>query len=287
MPVLAGCDFCMATESFFHADRTPDFHILIYVVSGCIYVTEDEIDYEIRSGEILILQSGIRHYGKYIIPKGTSWYYAHFYLDPPTEPLSYLHANPLPSFYEPFRFQMELPKFKTGVEQSKMASMITELADSLHSGNAMANLTNTVTDYQATDPMVFWNANLRLFSILTELAIDNLPPSPEKSLSDHIAEYLMNHISSHFSAEDLEKQFFLSYKHMAAVFKKEKQMTLLQFHTRIRMAEACRLLRSTMKSISEIAAELGYHDMLYFSRCFRQTMYMSPTEYRRQQLVNY
>lgn len=285
MPVLSGCDFCMANESFFHTDRTPDFHILIYVVSGCIYVTEGDIDYAIHAGELLILQSGIRHYGKYEISKGTSWYYAHFYLKDSTE--NCMPLTLLPASSEPLRFQLELPKQYSNLERSKIAKMIAELADSLHSGNAMAHLTNTVTDYQVSDIWAFWNANLRLFSILTELAALGLPAAPKKSLSDRIAEYLVAHIRENFSADALEKHFFLSYKHMAAVFKKEKQMTLHQYHTRARMSEACHLLRTTLLSVSEISEQLGYHDMLYFSRCFRQTMQISPTEYRRQQTVNY
>ncbi len=285
LPVLAGCDFCMANEPFFHVDRIPDFYVLIFVVSGCIYVTEEDTDYEIHPGQLLILQSGIRHYGKYTVPKGTSWYYAHFYMKVSFR--DYLSLNTPPAFNEPLCFQMDLPKYHTGLEQSKIAAMIAELANSLHSGNAMAHLTNTVSNYQAEDSMVFWNANLHLFSILTELAAANLPPAPKNTLSDRIADYLSHHTSESFSAEALEKYFFLSYKHMAAVFKKEKHLTLLQYHTKSRIAEACRLLRSTMKSVGEIAEELGYHDMLYFSRCFRQTMGVSPTEYRKQQIVNY
>lgn len=287
LPVLTACDFCMANESFYHIDRTPNFHILIYVVSGCIYVTEEETDYEVHEGELLILQSGVRHYGLKPISKGTSWYYVHFYLDPTSERLPYIYGSPLPSFRDAFRFQMELPKYRIGLEQSKTAEMIADLADSLHSGNAMTNLTNTPTDYHANDAMAFWNANLRLFSILTELAVGSLPPAPKQSLSDRIAEYLSDHVRESFSAAALEKQFFLSYKHMASVFKKEKQMTLHQYHTRLRMSEACHLLRTTMKSVGEISEDLGYHDMLYFSRCFHQTIGMSPTEYRREQVANY
>lgn len=129
MPVLSGCDFCMANESFFHTDRTPDFHILIYVVSGCIYVTEGDIDYAIHAGELLILQSGIRHYGKYEISKGTSWYYAHFYLEASTE--NCMPLTLLPAFSEPLRFQLELPKQYSNLEHSKIAKMIAELALSL------------------------------------------------------------------------------------------------------------------------------------------------------------
>ena len=69
MPVMGVCDLCAAPEPFFHADRTVDFHVLIYVIEGVGYVTEEETDYEIHPGELLFLKSGIRHLGKREIPK--------------------------------------------------------------------------------------------------------------------------------------------------------------------------------------------------------------------------
>lgn len=83
-PVFNKGDFCIANESFVHADRILDFHVMIYVRKGCIYVTEEsdgiETDYEIHEGELLFLKAGNHHYGKRECPKGTSWYYAHFQL---------------------------------------------------------------------------------------------------------------------------------------------------------------------------------------------------------------
>ena len=56
---------------------------MIYVADGVIYVTEDEKDHEIGAGELFFLKNRIRHYGKREIPRGTKWYYVHFFLDDP------------------------------------------------------------------------------------------------------------------------------------------------------------------------------------------------------------
>ena len=198
-----------------------------------------------------------------------------------------------------FCLRMELPKYIKGMEQSRAVKMLAELTDSIHKGNAVvkqeeccdSNSTGQHsvigrTDAQYGYPASIWYANARLFEILTEIAVGSLPPAPKHSLADQIAEYLAEHAAEKFSAAALEKYFFLSYKHMSAVFKKEKQMTLHQYHTQARMGNACQMLCTTMKSIGEISEEMGYRDMLYFSRCFHQTMGMSPTEYRRK-MLNY
>ena len=68
---------------------------------------------------------------------------------------------------------------------------------------------------------------------------------------------------------------------MSQLFKKEKGVTMQQYHNSVRMDEACRLLCSTLMSIGEIADKLGFSDVLYFSRCFRNYTGKSPSAYRK------
>ncbi len=126
-----------------------------------------------------------------------------------------------------------------------------------------------------------WNIHTKFFHLLSEIAFYEQNPGHQKTLSDKICTYLFENYKTPFSAAMLEEKFFLSYKHMAFVFKKEKQMTMQQFHTKTRMEKACQLLKHTMLPIGEISQMVGYHDKLYFSRCFHTCMNMSPTSYRR------
>ena len=50
-----------------------------------------------------------------------------------------------------------------------------------------------------------------------------------------------------------------------------------------RISAACRLLSQTDKSVSAIAADVGYADQYYFSRLFRKKMGMPPLKYRASQ----
>ena len=49
-----------------------------------------------------------------------------------------------------------------------------------------------------------------------------------------------------------------------------------------RIKRACQLLRETDKTVSEVAYACGFTDPKYFSRCFRQSVGMSPSEYKNQ-----
>ena len=45
VPLFSGCGLLVASECFYHADRTADFNVLIFVIEGCIFVTEVDTDY--------------------------------------------------------------------------------------------------------------------------------------------------------------------------------------------------------------------------------------------------
>ena len=48
------------------------------------------------------------------------------------------------------------------------------------------------------------------------------------------------------------------------------------------MIKACELLATTNLPITEVALEAGFYDHSDFSRQFRRTMGVSPTDYRKQ-----
>ena len=265
LPQLCGCGLFAASESFIHTDRVLDFCVLIYVIDGCIYVTEGDTDYEVNAGELLILKNGVHHFGKKKIQKGTKWIFVHFRIsaDCNASPF-YPDASPLGAYDATAESILTLPKFLDSVS----ARFEKEL--------------KTFIEYaQSDDAYKKWFINQRLFLLLSSLAVNTQGFSNNLTLSDRICRYLSDNIGVPFSSENIEKQFYLSYKYMSHLFKKEKGVTMQQYHNSVRMDEACRLLCSTLMSIGEIADKLGFSDVLYFSRCFRNYTGKSPSAYRK------
>lgn len=265
LPQLCGCGLFAASESFIHTDRVPDFCVLIYVIDGCIYVTEGDTDYEVNAGELLILKNDVHHFGKKKIQKGTKWIFVHFRIsaDCNASPF-YPDASPLGAYDATDESILTLPKFLNSVS----ARFEKEL--------------KTFIEYtQSDDAYKKWFINQRLFLLLSSLAVSTQGFSNNLTLSDRICRYLSDNIGVPFSSENIEKRFYLSYKYMSHLFKKEKGVTMQQYHNSVRMDEACRLLCSTLMSIGEIADKLGFSDVLYFSRCFRNYTGKSPSAYRK------
>ena len=265
LPQLCGCGLFAASESFIHTDRVPDCCVLIYVIDGCIYVTEGDTDYEVNAGKLLILKNGVHHFGKKKIQKGTKWIFVHFRIsaDCNASPF-YPDASPLGAYDATAESILTLPKFLDSVS----ARFEKEL--------------KTFIEYaQSDDAYKKWFINQRLFLLLSSLAVSTQGFSNNLTLSDRICRYLSDNIGVPFSSENIEKRFYLSYKYMSHLFKKEKGVTMQQYHNSVRMDEACRLLCSTLMSIGEIADKLGFSDVLYFSRCFRNYTGKSPSAYRK------
>lgn len=265
MPIVCGCGLLAASEAFFHADRTADFNVLIYVLEGVIYVTEGDEDHEIKRGELLFLKHGVRHFGKREIPKGTRWFYVHFYFEDNPDYEDYFSSNRQILPYSPSSYSAALPKFFTGLHGSETEDRIMGLWERCSSDNCFKG----------------WYANLWLAELLSFLALKSSENAAPERLSDRIAGYLEDHISDAFSAKAIEREFFLSYKRSAAVFKAETGISMQQYHDRLKMNEACRLLRSTLMPVGEVAAAVGYSDPLYFSRRFRELMGSSPSGFRK------
>ena len=275
MPVMVAGDYRVTAEDFLHVDRRVDFHDMIYVTEGAIYVTEEDVDYVIHPGEVLFLKAGCHHYGKTVIAAGTAWYYAHFYLEQGAGKanMTEKEKNTDDVYHDDgkkIRLSMEesirmIPKKIVGITNSKLEEKLKYFIACFHS----------------TDMQERWMANAALFQFLSECVFWGLEEEKPPVLSEKIAGYLMEHMQEPFHADVISEAFYLSYKYLAAVFKKDRDISMQQYHNQLRMQEACRLLHATRYSISEIAARLGFTDALYFSRCFHQVMHCSPKEYRR------
>lgn len=66
--------------------------------------------------------------------------------------------------------------------------------------------------------------------------------------------------------------------------RKMKQLlgvTPLDFIREARIKRACQLLRTTDGSVADIAYKCGFSDPKYFSRSFKQSVGMSPSEYKQ------
>lgn len=96
---------------------------------------------------------------------------------------------------------------------------------------------------------------------------------------------VVRHIQDNFGeplrVKDLAARAGLSDYQFEQRIRKIFQITAGQLVQKVRMENALRRLRDTGDSVAQIAVDCGYSDQSAFTRQFRQTVGLSPTEYRR------
>ncbi|MEA5051282.1 MAG: AraC family transcriptional regulator [Oscillospiraceae bacterium] len=97
-------------------------------------------------------------------------------------------------------------------------------------------------------------------------------------LIDRIKEYIMDNLDKHISVDELAKQLYLSPNYLGQVFRQYTGTTVKNYHNQMRMDTALRMIISGDKTISEIADEMGFESIAYFSRRFKMSYGISPSQ---------
>lgn len=122
-----------------------------------------------------------------------------------------------------------------------------------------------------------------LYTILSYLAAEapDAPYKPSgKVYAEEAAMYIHANLDRRISVSELAKQISIDRSYLCAVFKKYMGTSPQRYIIDAKMKSAANMLRRSDKSISYIAAAVGYDDSLLFSRMFRARYGMSPRQYR-------
>lgn len=98
-----------------------------------------------------------------------------------------------------------------------------------------------------------------------------------------VMDLLEKHISdSEYGQEQLAQDLLLSRSTLYRKIKAVSGMSPLDFMRNVKMKKACAMLRQHEMSISEIAYSLGFTNPKYFTKCFKEEMGLTPSEYQKQ-----
>ncbi len=99
-----------------------------------------------------------------------------------------------------------------------------------------------------------------------------------------MTEYIENHYFEKISLEDIAKSANISKSEVLRCFHEVIQSTPVKYLNQYRLKKACFLLKSSQKSMTEIAEATGFQSASYFNRMFKQAYGFPPASYRKQTL---
>lgn len=92
---------------------------------------------------------------------------------------------------------------------------------------------------------------------------------------------IRENINSPFSPEELAASLNMSYTWFRRMFKQYTGLAPAQYIAQIKIRKARELLSVSNKTIKEIALELGFESIDYFSTAFKRQTKMTPGEFRK------
>jgi AraC-like DNA-binding protein len=120
-----------------------------------------------------------------------------------------------------------------------------------------------------------------LIGISKDLHVPAREAQGYRELADSIR-FIQSHYGEPLRVDELSGMSSLSEYQYEQRMKKVFQMTAGQFITKTRVEAACEILRSTDKSIADVAVACGFYDQSAFTRQFKATTGLTPGKYRTQ-----
>jgi two-component system response regulator YesN len=118
-----------------------------------------------------------------------------------------------------------------------------------------------------------------------EMLIDSLNEERESG-SSHAHQRALLYIGQNYkediSMEQVAEYVNLSPHYFSKLFRQQAGETFIDYLTRLRINEAKRLIAAEEMSLKGICYEVGYKDPNYFSRVFKKTAGITPSEFRQQ-----
>lgn len=103
----------------------------------------------------------------------------------------------------------------------------------------------------------------------------------KRKLIQEIMDYVENNLEQKITLKEVATHFDFTPNYLGYLFKEETSVHFSDFLNELKMKRICELLTDPRLKIYEIAERMGYKNIIYFNRQFKQVVGMTPGEYRK------
>ena len=101
-----------------------------------------------------------------------------------------------------------------------------------------------------------------------------------ESYTDYIRRYTSLEYTSNLSLDTFSRILFVNPKHLGRLFIRDTGKSYRKYLSDLRLEKALRLIMTTDRSITDIALSVGFANVTYFNRVFREKYGTSPGNMR-------
>lgn len=264
-----------------HFKRTSNEWILYIITDGSMCLQENEQQYHLTAGDILILSPKQCHFGLPVNDR-VHYLYIHFQWD------SLYELQLTSDEYRNRKIELQ-EKFSTAWNQNKEPDYLllpkhirpaeNVFIDCLEQIHTLVHISPAAPHQQSMNNCLFYLLLLKL----SRAEMYQLLPQTSGSLLSTlpIIAYLKEHCHEKITSTVLEKNFHHNFDYMNRRFKETTGYTIFAFLEKYRIEKGKQLLDSKQFTITEIAESLGFCNSFYFSKVFKKHEHITPSEYRK------
>ena len=239
---------------------------VLFVLKGEIEITAENVTSHLYEGNVFVINSNALHYinavseggkAKLLVLQFDVNYFGRYKLD----------ASKL---------QFDLKYEKKGVTKRKAYNQVRGL---------LASMMKVVINNEEPRQLIVERYLLDLLIVLiNNFTVDMSYKGKSDSSEERIME-IIKYISSnckdhHLSLDNIAENFHLSPQYLSRYFKNEMGVSLKKVVDNMRMNKSLQTLKASDERIIDIALQYGFPDAKAYYRVFKETMGMTPAEYR-------
>lgn len=242
-----------AEDGFIHMRRVLDCHVLILVLEGTLFITQDCREFAVNAGETILLARGLEHFGTKRSEGKLSYLWVHFCTE------SQWDTSPTDSI------ACRLPESFAVSNMGRLRRLFDIMLDCSR------------REDRSAPEMILCALRLLLLECSYQAGIEEQGVSP---LVHKVGLWVRSNCHRRLTVADIAARFHYSPDYLSSRFRRETGEPLSAFLNRCRVDLAKELLSEGSVSIKEVAYSCGFSDEKYFSRAFRRAVGVTPTEYR-------
>lgn len=257
-----------------HFRRSFQVYDMLLVLQGALFITEDDVPYEIGPGQWLALEPGRTHFGHRPCEEDTEIYWVHYAHPIPAQRMESGDV-PWTALLQAGTDQDEQPAERTIIIPKRGALDVKPLVPVLQE---MVELHRRPFVQNAAPQLAL---SIRFLALLQQAAAGSSKPTRSRLVSDRTAAYLEGRKFEPFRAAELEDALHFDFDYITRCLKRHTGLTPLQYSLHLKLEEAKRLLAHSDDSVPAIAEAVGIPDYNYFIRVFRSKLGLTPGAYRQ------